>query len=91
MTVEGDRLVDAVVRFAALLRRAGLAPGTGQVLDTVRALGLVEMTVRDDVYTALRAVLLNNHAQEAAFAEAFKTFWRGLETTIQHHEDPLAG
>ena len=72
----------AILRFVALLRRLGLTVGTGQALDATRALTLVDLSCRDDVYAALRAVLLDAHNHEEVFAAAFERFWSGLAPLI---------
>ncbi len=76
--VDGERLRNHVSRFIALLRRMGLAVGTGQTIDALRAFASIDLRRRDDVYAALRAVLLDAHSHEPAFAAAFDRFWSGL-------------
>jgi len=90
-TGAGQGLAAAVARFVGLLREVGLRVGTGQTIDAVRALALVDTTQRDDVYAALRAVLLDGHGHEAAFHAAFDAYWRGLPITLERHRAPLAG
>jgi len=80
----------AVLRFVAVLRRLGIAPGTGQALDAVRALSLIDLSRRDDVYAAARAVLLDAHAHEEVFAVAFDRFWSGLPQSIEEYGAALA-
>jgi uncharacterized protein len=78
-----DGLLVAILRFVALLRRLGITVGTGQALDAARALTLVDLSCRDDVYAALRAVLLDAHTHEQVFAAAFERFWSGLAPLIE--------
>jgi len=80
---EGDHLLVAILRFVALLRRVGITVGTGQALDATRALTLVDLSCREDVYAALRAVLLDVHTHEQVFATAFERFWSGLAPLIE--------
>ncbi len=87
---EGGGLSVAALRFAGVLRRLGIAPGTGQALDLVRALSLVDLSRRDDVYAAARAVLLDAHAHEDLFAAAFERFWSGLPQIIEEYAAALA-
>lgn len=91
MPDDGDRLLAELLRFVALLRRYGLAPGTGQALEGARALALLDLTRRDDVYTGLRAVLLDTHAHEPAFAAAFDRFWSGIVPLFDDQQAALAG
>ena len=83
MVDEGGRLLVAILRFVALLRRLGITVGTGQALDATRALTLVDLSCRDDVYAALRTVLLDAHTHEPVFAAAFERFWSGLAPLIE--------
>lgn len=91
MPDDGHRLLGVLLRFIALLRRMGLSLGTGQALDAARALAAVDLTRREDVYCALRAVLLDNHAHERAFAAAFDRFWLGLMPLLEQFSAPPAG
>ena len=82
--------MEQVLRFAAVLRQLGLAVGTGQARDAALALALVDLTRRDDVYAALRAVLLDTHTHEPVFAIAFDRFWSGLQIMVdQSNAAPL--
>src|SRR5205085_549391 len=91
MVDEGDRLLVALLRFVALLRRLGMTVGTGQALDAARALTLVDLSCRDDVYAALRAVLLDAHTHEQVFAAAFERFWSGLAPLIEERAATALG
>src|SRR5579883_1277170 len=88
---DGDRLITELLRFVELLRRMGLSVGSGQALDATRTLALVDLSRRDDVYAALRAVLLDAHVHEPAFAAAFDRFWRGLAPLIEQFNAPIVG
>ena len=65
-----------VIHFANFLRRAGLPVGTGQVEDAVRALTLIDITHRRDVYWALHSILVSKHEHDELFGYAFAAFWR---------------
>ena len=73
-------LAGHVVRFARLLRAAGLPIGTGRVVDAIAAAAEVGLARRDDLYWALHAVLVTRADQRALFDEAFRVFWREPET-----------
>jgi uncharacterized protein with von Willebrand factor type A (vWA) domain len=88
---EGEPLLVAILRFVALLRRLGIIVGTGQTLDATRALTLVDLSCRDDVYAALRAVLLDAHTHEQVFAAAFARFWSGLAPLIEEQAATALG
>jgi len=87
----GGALVAPVLRFAAVLRRLGLPVGTGQALAAVQALSAIDLTRRDDVYAALRAVLLDAHAHEGVFVAAFDRFWSGLQPLFEAYGAAIDG
>lgn len=64
------------MHFARLLRRAGLRVGPDRVIEALRALAIVGVERRDDVYWALAAVFIDRHEHLQMFAQAFDWFWR---------------
>jgi hypothetical protein len=79
------RLVDNLLIFGRLLRRAGFQVHAGRLADLAQALGYVDLGARDDVYHACRALLVHRQDQIAIFDLAFEVFWR------EHHHAPTAG
>src|SRR5256885_2780032 len=75
------RLLDNLLIFGRLLRRAGIDVHPGRLLDVVEALGHVNLGTRDEVYHTCRALLVHRHEQIAVFDRAFAAFWR------EHHEE----
>ena len=75
-----SRLLDNLLIFGRLLRRAGVDVHRGRLLDVVEALGHVNLGERDEVYHTCRALLVHRHEQIALFDLAFASFWR------EHHE-----
>lgn len=77
----------AVVRFARLLRGAGLLVGPGQVLLALRGLSVIDISRREEVRAALRAVLVQHKEDLELFDQAFELFFRGpgraLEPLLQ--------
>ena len=65
-----------VVRFARVLRRAGLPVGTDQVLAALRALEACGPGRRDDLRAVLAALFLGRREHAEVFHEAFDLFWR---------------
>jgi uncharacterized protein len=74
-----SRLLDNLLIFGRLLRRAGVDIHRGRLLDVVDALGHVNLGERGEVYHACRALLVHRHEQIALFDVAFASFWR------EHH------
>ena len=71
-----SRLLDNLLIFGRLLRRAGVDVHRGRLLDVVDALGHVNLGERGEVYHACRALLVHRHEQIALFDVAFASFWR---------------
>ena len=77
-------LLENLLRFGGILRRAGLDVHTARMLDLVEALGYVDLASRDDVYHACRTLLVHRPEQMAIFDAAFAAFWQ------RHGEDVAA-
>jgi len=70
-----DRILENVVLFARLLRRAGMTVGTGQILDLTRALEIVDIGSREDVYHTARVILVGRREDLVVFDTLFEIFW----------------
>lgn len=77
-------LAHNLVRFARVLRAAGLPAGPGRVLDALRAVEAVGVERRDKVYFTLRAVFVARRSERELFDEAFRVFFRAPDKV-----DPL--
>ena len=64
-----------ITRFCRLLRAAGLLAGPREAGEAVRALGLVDVLDKGQVYWALRTVLVSRREDIAAFDEMFERLW----------------
>ena len=62
-----SRLLDNLLIFGRVLRRAGIDVHRGRLLDVIEALGHVNLGARDEVYHACRALLVHRHEQIAIF------------------------
>src|SRR5437764_14315907 len=76
------RLVDNIVLFARMLRRAGMTVGTGQILDLTRALDVIDVGNRDDVYHTARVVLVGRREDLQVFDVLFNLFWSARTARI---------
>ncbi len=65
-----------IVRFAGLLRRAGLPVGPDSVIAASQALEVLGLGERKQVRAALRAVMVQRHENAEIFDQAFDLFWR---------------
>ncbi|TAK47919.1 MAG: VWA domain-containing protein [Xanthobacteraceae bacterium] len=81
---------DRVIGLARLLRAAGVPVGTSSVLDGLAAVAHLDVTRRDDVFTALRAVFVTRHEHHAVFAQAFDLYFRTAGMAPAVIEEPDA-
>ncbi len=71
-----NRFTRHVVAFGRVLRRAGLDCATPQIMDALRALRLIGIRNRQDVYQALFSVFVTRREHVELFNQAFTLFWR---------------
>lgn len=75
------QIADNVVGFARALRAAGLPIGPGAVIDALKAMQLIDIGNRADLFTTLEAIFVNRHEHALVFAQAFDLFFRRAEGT----------
>ena len=73
---DGGIVLQNLVGFARLLRRAGISAGADKIEAAARALGVVGVARRADVFWALAAVFVERREQLDLFRQAFYLFWR---------------
>jgi uncharacterized protein with von Willebrand factor type A (vWA) domain len=88
-------LLTQTLAFGRMLRAAGVACTTSEVMDAVRALEAVDLLDRAEVYLALRTVLVKRREEIPIFDRCFEAFWtyraeegQGLDGLIQAIEPP---
>jgi uncharacterized protein with von Willebrand factor type A (vWA) domain len=69
-------LLENLLTFGRLLKRAGIDTHAGRTTDVVEALAHVNLDSRDEVYHACRALLVHRKDQIPIFDVAFDAFWR---------------
>lgn len=79
----GGRLDETIAQFGRLLRRAGLSIGPAAIIDAIRAVEIVGISAREDLYWTLHAVLVTKREQRAVFDEAFRQFWKSGRSSAQ--------
>ena len=72
--------LDNLIAFGRLLRRSGLQVDTGRVIDLAGALQLIDLSSREDVHAACRALLIQRPEDIATFDRLFDLFWTGERT-----------
>ncbi len=88
-------LLTQTLAFGRMLRAAGVACTTSEVMDAARALERVDLLDRDEVQRALRTVLVTRREEIPIFDRCFDAFWtyraeegQGLDGLIQAIEPP---
>ena len=88
-------LMRAMLAFGATLRFHGLAVTTGALMDSMRALETIDLLDRNEIYLALRALLVSWAEEQPIFDRCFEAFWqvrngRGadFEQTVSELVDP---
>ncbi len=81
-------IADNIVGFARALRAAGIPVGPGAVIDAVRALRLIDIGNRADVFATLQSVFVMRHEHMLVFAQAFDLFFR-IDEDWQHMLDSV--
>src|SRR5262245_17552200 len=93
-------LVTATLRFGETLRRSGLPRTVSELMDAVRALEVIDLMDRHEVYLALRACLVARVEEIPVFDRCFDAFWtfqaeegQGLEgltspSPAPHRDEP---
>ena len=68
-------LLHHIVRFAAALRERGVEVGLSEEIEATRALTLVDLADRGEVYWALRATFRVRDRHREAFDRLFELYW----------------
>lgn len=70
---------DNIAHFARTLRRAGLPVGPALVVEAVKAVEVVGLRSKDDLYWTLHGVFVKRHDHTIIFDEAFHLFFKKRE------------
>src|SRR5260221_4108679 len=79
LTPPTGQMADNVIGFARALRAAGIPVGPGAVIDALKALRVIDIGNRDDVFTTLESIFVKRHEHALIFARAFDLFFRAAE------------
>ena len=72
--MDTDRFLDNILLFVELLRRAGLPVSSEQTMDFSRALTLIDIGEREQVYYAARTLLISRYEHLRLFDVLFNRF-----------------
>jgi uncharacterized protein with von Willebrand factor type A (vWA) domain len=73
---EGGRLLHNLLLFGRVCKALGMDVTPNRMIDVAHALELVDLAKKQDVYHALRALIVTRQRDLALFDEAFRAFWR---------------
>ena len=72
-------LTDNITLFARTLQRTGFQLGTGQILESIRAVEAIGIASKEDFRSALFSTLVTRPSERQIFAQAFDVFWQNPE------------
>lgn len=90
MRFSGDTVVRRLVAFGRLLRAGGLEVGPGRLQNAIRALGIADLSDRDEMYWSLRCTLVSREEDLDVFDAAFAAFWEQTPLAPAEHRLPRA-
>ena len=70
-----EPLLGNILTFVEALRQAGVPVSTGQMMDFERALTLIKLRSREQVYHAARCTLISRYEHLRIFDSLFNAFW----------------
>src|SRR5215470_19967918 len=77
----GERAAEVIgqklLEFCHLLRAHDMGVTAGRIIDTYRALKVIDVFRRGDFYTVLEANLVSRTSDRALFQQLFGQFWSG--------------
>ena len=73
---DDPKLAQNIMHFGRALRRAGLAVGTGRILDAIRATEAVGFTSKRDFFWTLHACFVSKPEERVIFSQVFRLYWR---------------
>lgn len=78
-----------VVRFIHLLRYSGVRIGSGEVLDALQALTLLDLSDREAVRAGLKATLVKRPGEQQVFDKAFDVFFAPPEAREERYAEHM--
>jgi uncharacterized protein len=72
----GGNLLHNLLLFGRVCKALGMDVNSGRMIEAAQGLELVGLVNREDVYHALRAVIVTRRRDLELFDEAFNLFWR---------------
>jgi hypothetical protein len=86
MPTESSHFLENVLLLPRLLRRVGLPASPQRSMDFARALALVDLQSREQVYFAARGLLVTRREHLDLFTTVFNRFWKAVTAGSLHGE-----
>lgn len=77
--LEHDVFLENLILFVKMMRQAGLPVSSEQTIEFSRALSLIDIGHRDQVYYTARTLLISRHEHLRLFDILFNRFWSKLQ------------
>ncbi len=72
----GGRLLHNLLLFGRVCQQLGMEAAPGRMIEAARAVQLVDLGNKADVYHALRSLMVTRRADLPLFDQAFRIFWK---------------
>ena len=73
---QNTKLLDNILRFIQLLRKAGVKVGNRSSIDTLKSIKILKIGNRKEFYWALFSNLINRNEDKEIFDQCFYLFWQ---------------
>ena len=76
------KLFSGFLQFARQLKERGLKVTSARVIDAARSFSLIDLAIRQDFYSVLRANLVSSPEEITIFDELFEKFWSQIREEL---------
>ena len=80
-------LEENLTTFAGLLRSEGLPVGTAEMIDTLKALEIIDLSSREQFKATLQATMVKSRRDQAVFSKVFDHFFLTPEEQFLRQEE----
>lgn len=89
MSTERSHFLESMLLLPRLLRHVGLPASPERSMDFARALTLIDLGSREEVYFAARGLLVSRREHIDLFTAVFNQFWKALATGALHRDEAV--
>jgi len=79
-------LGEKIILFSRFLKNHGFKVFSSNILDSLRGLEEIDISLKEDFYSVLRSNLVSNDMEWRLFGELFEKFWQEMEAQEEEEE-----